>query len=351
MSHRVITSFHEDESGVLWIGSYGGGLNRFDPGSETFTHYREPQGLSSDAIYGILGDAEGRLWLSTNQGLSRFDPDSASFARYDVDDGLQSDQFTWGSFFESSRGEMFFGGVNGFNAFFPEEIESDPSPPTVVITDFKLFNASVPLRRDDPDSPLEKPIQETESITLSHEKSVFSFEFAGLHFANPDGNRYAYRLEGFDRDWINTDASRRFAVYTNLDPGPYVFRVRASSPDGVWSDQDASVAITILPPPWATWWAYGFYLFAVGGTISGYVGAQRKKLARQTAINLQLTQAEEATRRSEALYRSLVEGAQPYLLAPGSLAWEMLSRPPAPVGNDHCEPTVTGSDSSLSFPS
>ncbi len=141
---------------------------------------------------------------------------------------------------------MFFGGVNGFNAFYPDSVEGNPHAPPIVITDFLIFNQSVALGTD-PDSLLEKHITETEEIVLSHEENVFSFEFAALHYTNPAKNQYAYTMEGFDDDWIQSGA-RRFSTYTNLDPGQYVFRVRGSNSDGVWNEEGTSLEITITPP-------------------------------------------------------------------------------------------------------
>jgi ligand-binding sensor domain-containing protein len=231
LSHDAVQSIYESTAShegtrTLWVGTRGG-LNKFDCDTGQFTHYTEKDGLPSAVIFGILEDSHGRLWLSTNKGLSRFDPTAnpPAFRNYDVTDGLQSNEFGDGASYKSSSGEMFFGGINGFNFFHPDSIKDNSYVPPVVITDFQIFNKSPKIGGKD--SPLQQHISETEKIVLSYKQSVFSFEFAALDYTAPEKNRYAYKMEGVDRDW-NEVGTRRFATYTNLDPGEYVFRVRGS---------------------------------------------------------------------------------------------------------------------------
>ncbi|MEM7586026.1 MAG: two-component regulator propeller domain-containing protein, partial [Acidobacteriota bacterium] len=290
LSSNNIASLHQDRSGSLWVGTIGGGLNRFDAERGDFTRYRE--GLPSDSIIGILEDQEGRLWLSTHSGISRFDPQTETFRNYDSADGLASNDNAMVSTFQGLRGEMFFGSVGGLTAFFPHRVRDDEQPPPVVLTDFRLFNRSVPPRTVDPDSPLEGSILDAREITLSHRDYVFGFEFAALHFVDPRQNRYAYRLEGFDRDWIETDASQRFAQYSNLAAGDYVFRVRASNDDGIWNEEGVSLALRVLPPPWKTWWAYTLYFLALAAVIYAYVRWQERKVERERAINHRLREVD-----------------------------------------------------------
>ena len=211
----VITAIHEDRAGILWVGAWGG-LYRCNRQDGTFTRYTETQGLPSSAIQGILEDKAGRLWLSTKKGISRFDPQTERFRNYDVSDGLQGDEFSEGCYFQGADGEMFFGGSNGLNAFFPESIRDDPYVPPVAITSFKISNRPVRIGAE---SILKKAIPYAESITLSHRDNVFSFEFAALSYANSHKNRYRYKLEGFDPDWTEVGSKQRLAIYTNLDPG------------------------------------------------------------------------------------------------------------------------------------
>ena len=292
LSSDRIAVIHEDRGGELWIGTYSGGLNRLDAGREEFRHYRERDGLPSDSVLGILEDADGNLWLSTYFGLSQLDPASETFRNFDLEDGLQDNVFNSGSSFRSPSGEMFFGGIHGLNAFFPDRIAVDPVAPPVVVTEFQLFNKPAPLRRDDPDSPLERSILETESLTLSHRHYAFGFEFAALHYAKPRKNRYAYRLEGFDRDWIVADSTKRFAQYSNLDPGRYVFRVKASNGDGVWNEQGSAVRITVRPAPWKSWWAYALYALVISTGLVAYLRSQRRKVERERAINRRLREVD-----------------------------------------------------------
>ena len=250
LSHGWVMAIYEDQAGRLWIGTHGGGLNLFDPDTAVFLAYRTEDGLPSDVIYGILEDGRGNLWLSTNKGLSRFNVRTNTFNNYDRSDGLQGRQFNRNAYFKSRSGALFFGGINGLNSFNPDSVKNNTVVPPVVITDFQLFNK--PVAPGDA-SPLQKHITEAETITLRHDQSVFSFMFAALNFRNPEKNQYAYKLEGFDDDWIYAGATRT-TTYTNLDPGTYVFRVRGSNNSGLWNNRGASVSVVVRPPYWATWW-------------------------------------------------------------------------------------------------
>ena len=196
-----------------------------------------------------------RLWVSTTNGLSRFDPRTESFRNYDVRDGLQSNEFNGGSAYRSPGGEMFFGGINGFNAFYPDEIGINAEVPIVVITDLQLFNRSISVGETiDGRVLLERPITYTEEIELSYRDNVFTLEFAALHYSAPGKNRYLYRMAGFSDAWIPVGADRRFATFTGLSAGEYLFSVRGANSDGVWNDDGASLRIIVTPPFWATWW-------------------------------------------------------------------------------------------------
>jgi PAS domain S-box-containing protein len=241
----------------IWVAA-STGLFRFDPETGRFTrHYTERDGLPNNSVVGILGDARGNLWLSTVRGLSKFDPKAETFRNYDEFDGLQGDQFTILSRAKAPDGRLFFGGPNGLSAFYPDRLVDNPTPPPVLLTEFELSNK--PVKIGGKDSPLRQAINVASSLTLRYGQSVFRFQFAALDFTAPQKNRYAYRLEGFDRDWQYTDATRRFATYTHLDPGDYTFRVKASNNDGVWNEQGVALHIRILPPWWNTWWFRALY--------------------------------------------------------------------------------------------
>jgi len=257
----------------LWIGTAGGGLNRLDVTMDEFSAFTQSDGLPNNVVYSILSDQNGKLWLSTNKGIARFDPKTKNVRTYLHEDGLQGNEYNSGAYFKSNDGTMYFGGINGFDSFEPEKIKESPFIPEVVITGLLLFNK--PVEISDSTSAtgagiLHQAISETKSITLSYQQNVFSLTFAALDFAVPEKNKYMYKLEGFDYDFIPAGINRT-ATYTNLEPGTYIFRVKGSNSDGVWNENGASLEIIILPPFWMTWWfriSVGIILFViVGGTI------------------------------------------------------------------------------------
>jgi signal transduction histidine kinase/ligand-binding sensor domain-containing protein len=256
LSSNFVNAILEDQSGALWVGT-AVGLDCFDRQAETFTHYTESDGLPATEVLGILEDEAGNLWLSTAGGLSKFDPRSETFRNYDVSDGLQSDPFNQGAYFKSSSGEMFFGGLNGFNAFKPEQITGSVHIPPILITKVNLFDQT--LRTN----PLDG-----EQIELSYQENTLSFEFAVLDYVAPEKNQYATMLEGFDADWdyIGTE---HFAEYRNLKPGDYVFRVKGANSNGTWNEMGSALHITIKPPFWETWWFRGAIALTLVGVAFG----------------------------------------------------------------------------------
>lgn len=294
LSFDSITCIMEDRRGRIWIGTQGGGLNLLlsPQGKGRFQVYTSAQGLEGNSIGGILEDGRGNIWLSTIKGISRFNPETQTFKNFDRTDGVQGSGYYIGSYERTDDNLLLFGGLAGLTAFHPDELIFHPEEPPVVITNFLLFNQEVAIRSEDPQSPLTKPVEYNPDIVLKHRDNVFSFEFAALHYAAPQKNRYAYRLEGFDEDWIETDATRRFAVYTNMDHGDYTFRVKAANKDGVWNEEGSTIAVTILPPPWRTWWAYLLYILLVTGVISAYIYSHRVKLAHERAVNERLLQVD-----------------------------------------------------------
>jgi ligand-binding sensor domain-containing protein/signal transduction histidine kinase len=294
-----VVSIHEDLAGHLWMGTLGRGLYHFDLDRHPVARYGKAQGLPNSSVLGILPDEEGHLWLSTNRGLVRFDPDAETFELFDADDGLQSSVFSSNSSLLGQGGELFFGGVQGLNAFHPAEVERNPHPPVVALTDFQLFDRSVPLQSADARSPLKRPISDTRKLVLTHRDYVFSLEFAALHFKSPRKNRYAYRLRGFDAEWIETNSQRRSVRYSNLAPGGYIFQVKASNADGVWSEDSVDLHITVLPPPWKTWWAY--LLYSAITTLILFASWRSSALLKQSLERL----VEERTARIEELNTEL----------------------------------------------
>jgi len=266
LSSNNIMGFHEEKNGNLWIATYGGGINYFNPQTEVFELLITTNSdLPSNSIYGFLPDNNGFLWMSTNHGISKFDPLNRTFKNFTVEDGLQSDEFNGGAYYQSKSGEMFFGGINGINAFYPESITDNPYKPQIELTDFKLFNRSIDIGTE---SPLQNHISETKDITLNYWQNDIEIEFVALHYYRSTKNTYTYRLDNYDEQWRYVGTNRS-AVYTNLDPGDYVFRVNAANSDGVWNEEGPVLNITITPPWWFTIWAYiGYGLIFILGVIA-----------------------------------------------------------------------------------
>ena len=239
-----------DKPGVLWLGT-NRGLNRLDLKNKSFKSYQVAEGLINNVVYALLKDKKGNIWGSTNGGVFVFDPLEEIFRNYTFKDGLQSNEFNQGAYHISKDGEIFFGGINGFNVFYPEQIQDNPNVPPVVITAFQLFYK--PVKVNDESGILKNPISETKKIVLDHTQSVFSFEFTSLNFTLSQNNKYQYKLEGYDKEWVSI-GTRRTASYTNLNHGTYTFMVKGSNNDGVWNDTPASIQIEILPPFWKTKW-------------------------------------------------------------------------------------------------
>ena len=249
------------DSGNVWIGTSGGGLDRVvgnasDPAGISFTNVSQVDGLSNDVIYGIEVDAAGWLWLSTNYGITRFDPNTGQTRILHRRDGLQSEEFNFGAHYRSESGEMFFGGHNGYNAFDPGKIQVNAVAPAVLLTGF--FNLNDPVKSGIPED-------EANGIDVTYKDEGIAFEFAALDYAAPEQNRYMYKLEGFDSEWIDLGTRRR-VTYTNLDAGHYLLRVRAANSDGIWNEVGYSIPVNVAPAPWNTWWAYLAY-FAVAANI------------------------------------------------------------------------------------
>ena len=297
ISSNQVSHLFRDSKGILWIGTSGYGLNRYEPETSTFTRFDTESGLPNDVINGILEDSNGKLWISTNKGISMYDAYSSKFTNYKKANGLLSYEFNLGACCLGSDGRMYFGGINGVNAFFPDSISLNPYIPPVVITGFQLFNTTV---RPGPESILSKDITFTSEIELSYLQDVVSFEFASLCYNIPDLNQYAYRLEGFDEDWSYI-GHRRFVTFTNLPAGSYTFKVKGSNHEGIWNETGTSLNLTVFPPPWNTWWAYTIYLLAFIAAIFWYVRLKTLKQARELAF--QRTQLENEKKVSDRLRR------------------------------------------------
>ena len=292
LSNQYIRSLHEDAHGRLWVGT-DDGLNHFDPATGRATVYTELDGLPNDVIYGILEDDSGLLWLSTNRGLSRFDPASGRFRNFDVRDGLQGNEFNRRAYWKRRSGELWFGGISGLTAFFPDRIRDNGYVPPVVLTSFKLFNRDVDL---------ETSAAAVRRLELSHRDYVVSFEFAALDYHAPEKNLYRYRLEGFNDDWVDL-GTKRDITFTNLDPGAYTFRVRGSNNDGLWNEAGLAIDLVVTPPLWATAW---FRFLATLAAAALLAAIYRLRTARIRARNLALEKEVRQRQRAEEAQARLI---------------------------------------------
>ncbi|GGB87231.1 hybrid sensor histidine kinase/response regulator [Dyadobacter sediminis] len=299
ISNNLVNCIYEDKKGNLWIGT-SNGLNLFNPKTGNFRSYRQKDGLPNNVIQGITEDSRGTLWISTNYGISNFNPGTRTFRNFDNSDGLQGTSFNRMSVYKNQEGYIFFGGQNGFNFFHPDSIAYNNYIPPVYITDFQIFNKSVTLH--DAESPLKKHITATQEITVSYKDLMLSFEFTALNYTISRKNKYAYKLEGFDKDWIFPGTTRR-ATYTNLDPGDYVFRVKASNNDGIWNETGTSVRLHIIPPFWQTWWFQGVMLLLVAALIIGIYHSRMEGVKKQKLELLSQVQArtKEVIRQKQVL--------------------------------------------------
>lgn len=295
LSSNTVYSLHVDAYGRLWIGTRAGFNRLVRAGGRPvgFAVHTRTDGLPDDSIYGIRSDRMGKLWLSTNYGLVRFDPEDGSVRSFHYSHGLQGEEFNFGAHYANARGELMFGGSNGFNIFDPASITLRSEPPTVVMTAFSKLNVPVPIGM---------PYDRVDSIRLGYDDDVVTFEFAALDFVAPAKNRYSYFLEGFDKDWIDAGTQRRF-TFTNLDAGSYVLRVRAANSDGAWSEEAASIPVHVAAPPWKSWWAYLLYAAVAGFAVYSYLRAQRRKLEREAEYSRRL-EAEVQARTAELAERN-----------------------------------------------
>ncbi|HPM32506.1 MAG TPA: two-component regulator propeller domain-containing protein [Chryseolinea sp.] len=255
-----IQTIYEDTEKSLWFGTNDNGLNLLARGSSVFKVIRKQDGLPSNAVRGILSDEKGNLWISGNNGLTKYSPTTNSFLNYTKEDGLPSNEYNFNTYLRSKEGKFYFGSDNGLVVFYPDSIQSNPIKPIVYLTDLKLNNQSVQIGTED--SPLQKHISLTRSIDLTYNQRSFVIDFASVNYGQSSRNQYCYKLEGFDENW-NCIGTRHSATYTNIDPGDYVFLVRAANSDGISSDAPSRLDITIHTAPWKTGWAILFYIVAL----------------------------------------------------------------------------------------
>ncbi len=346
----LILAIYEDQNGILWIGTDGGGLIRFNPANQVYQkyghkpgsaegigsprvndinedidgnllvgtsnglviidndrqiikHYDEKDGLANSFVYAIEIDRFGNYWLSTNRGLSKIGSTGKSdlrFHNYDVEDGLQSNEFNTGCSFQTMTGELLFGGINGYNSFYPDKVMDNPTIPVMSITHFQIGDR---VLRGNPNNS---------KYEIDFDDNSLTFEFASLEYTNPKKHLYKYKMEGFDEDWISS-GTRRFTTYTNLDPGEYIFRVNGTNNDRLWSTEEARVHIRIIPPFWQTTWAYvGYVMLFIIGFVSVIKFREKK---HETDKRLLEQMVEDKTEELKKSYEKLEHSQQELIQA------------------------------------
>jgi signal transduction histidine kinase/ligand-binding sensor domain-containing protein len=321
LSSDIISVLHEDVKGNMWIGTMEGGLNCYNPTTKKFKVYSEQNGFINNAINYIAEDAQGNIWVSSNQGITCLDPKSGQTRNFGQENGLNTLEFNIGSGAKLHSGEIVFGSINGFNIVNPNSLVRNTNKPKVVLTGLDLFNK--PVQVGAKDSILKQNLLYSSGIKLKYKQSVFTIHFAGLDYTAPNKNQYAYMLEGFDDNWVYA-GNHSEATYTNLDPGTYVFKVKAANNDGVWGDKPTLLTITIVPPIWMTWYfklivsallvglALGFYKYRIrymrkqNVKLERLVKKRTRKIGAQAAHLLKLnealqSQSEEVQAQSEEL--------------------------------------------------
>ncbi|OQY29726.1 MAG: hypothetical protein B6244_02755 [Candidatus Cloacimonetes bacterium 4572_55] len=261
LPHPTILSIYEDRSGMIWLASHGGGVIRFDPKKEEFQQFTEHDGLANNVVYGVLGDEYDNIWLCTKNGLSKLNTKSETFRNYYKKDGLVSNLFYWGAYHKGREGELFVGGMEGLNSFFP--LPQNTNKPTVAVTGFRIFDQDAAYKG--------------QNIELSYKENFISFEFAVLDYQDPSRNQFSCKLEGLNEDWIYC-GTRNYINYTNLDGGDYVFRVKGGNIDGNWNDMHAAIHVRVIPPVWKRKWFYVLEIILVIAAAMGVTLYIRRRI-------------------------------------------------------------------------
>jgi signal transduction histidine kinase/CheY-like chemotaxis protein/ligand-binding sensor domain-containing protein len=294
-----------DSKGRFWVGMAG--LYLFNPQQSSFSLFTKKAGLGSLFIKGITEGNKHNLWVSTSSGLMKLNPETKEVQLFNIYDGLQNMEFEANSYMKAKDGEMFFGGIRGFNSFYPDDIKINKFVPPVYITDFRLFNKSV--HPNDKNSPLKTDISFTDKFTLNYQQSSVAFNFAALNYVIARNNLYEYKMDGVDGSWVQAGLERK-ASYTNLTPGTYTFTVKGSNNDGIWNNEGATVTIVITPPFWATWWfrtlatlliissVYAFYNYRINSEKKQKIVLEKKVRDRTALIH---AQSQALKRQSEEL--------------------------------------------------
>ncbi|MBV6441997.1 MAG: hypothetical protein EPGJADBJ_03695 [Saprospiraceae bacterium] len=302
MSENTAFCIYEASDGTIWCGTYGGGLNQLNPQTGKFRHFTTKDGLKNNNVFSLLPDTKGNLWLMGFDGLSKFTLTTESFQTYTRQHGLLNKEFNAFIYGKSGySGRLFFGGKDGIDSFDPDSVQLSAHDPNVFITHFRLFNETVPIARSDEAASrfsLREDISFSQNLMLEYSQNVISFDFVALDYAAPAAIQYAYQLVGFDKDWQYV-GNKRSVTFTNLDPGAYVFQVKATNGDGVWGSKMASLAITVLPPWWRTWWFLSLALLAVAGLLAAFYRYRIRQIKEREAVNQRITEVKMEALRTQ----------------------------------------------------
>ncbi|WP_455584739.1 hybrid sensor histidine kinase/response regulator transcription factor [Bacteroides sp.] len=295
-----ITTIFQDYKKQLWFGSEDGGFCLYNEKTETFKCITTKDGLPSNVIHKILEDSNHTLWISTNNGLAHYNPETGEIQNYNTTNGLLSKQFNYNSGIRAEDGTLYFGSINGMTAFNPEDFKENSNQPTVVLTRFQIFNKDVDIRQEG--SALKKAIAYTDTILLDYRQSSFNFEFSTLNYATIETNKYAYKLEGVDRDWIYSDNNTN-ASYSNIKPGKYLFRIKASNSDGKWDNKETCIHIIITPPWWQTPYAHFAYVLILGSIIYSAIHFNIRRIKRRNRKRQRLQER----KKQEEIYTAKID--------------------------------------------
>jgi len=299
LPNDLTLSVLKDREGEFWVGTFSGGLSRFDRKQNKFVNFSEDAGLNNSTVYAIVEDEQGQIWVSTNKGISSFDRHSKRFTNYTVYNGVQNNNFIRGAGIRTAEGVIYFGGSDGFNYFNPRYFKKNRVLPSVLLTDLKIANVSVVPSAD---GAIQEQISIAKDIYLDF-KQNFTLSYVSVNYTSPEDNLYAYKLEGFDKDWIHVGSAKSVS-YTNLDPGDYVFRVKANNNDGLRKASETSIKIHVRPPFWRSIYAYLFYLASIAGAILYLRYRGIEKLKRNFA------QVQDKMRAAQLLEQQRVEAEQ-----------------------------------------
>lgn len=283
LSYNHVNQVFQDRQKRIWVMTQGGGLNQYLGPDKGFKVFTVKDGLVSNSIRGVVEDAKGDLWFTTNGGISKMDGKTLKFVSFEEADGLQGKEFMTNAIAKNNQNWLFFGGVNGLNYLKSDSLRMRLNAPDVYFTKLKIFNKDVEVGEEN--SPLLVDILSTKQLILQPDQTVFSIDFVALEYQRPKNNRYAYFLEGFEKEW-NQVGTQRTATYTNLSPGDYIFKVKASNSDGVWAEKPYELMITVLPPWYRTWWAYVLYVVLVAALIYAFIREVQIREAFRTDLRL-----------------------------------------------------------------